>query len=163
METNPRWEVRITPTGDTPFGEARMEVTAYASDVCLGEVFVGVFKVAGLLSDPREARVRIPTVGEVQERARVAQVLQEHPAIKLFIRNGEQVWLSEGGLTEYLDETPGGFKPVQPGEPVEGTLTTVAKLLAACGWTDAGPAPAEVKRPCDYFLNEEALLAKIQA
>lgn len=160
MSDQPRWEIRITPADGAPFGNANINLFAHVDDVTLGEVAYSVLKVAGHLGDPREAQVRIPTTAEVQDRAFRAEILQKYPATRLFIRNGEQVWLSEEGLSAGVDTEP----PTDPGDGENDEyVVPLREELDRHNWTDAGSAPAEVKRPCDFFLDEGALLAKIRA
>lgn len=153
--SNPRWEIIITPAGE----ESTVTIRAYAEDVLVGELVQHVAKALVLLSQPAGLARRVLTVSEVSEMAARQKLLQEHPAERLFVKDGRQLWLSEEALETYLDRVDGGYKPTAPGEPVEGALTTLGSALGASGWTDAGRVPEGVSRACDYLQSAADVLA----
>lgn len=143
--SNPRWEIIITPAGE----ESTVTIRAYAEDVLVGELVQHVAKALVLLSQPAGLARRVLTVSEVSEMAARQKLLQEHPAERLFVKDGRQLWLSEEALetvirTEVSECT---------------TVATLAERLGASGWTDAGRVPEGVSRACDYFQSAEDVLA----
>jgi hypothetical protein len=123
----PRYQATLTPRVD---GEVDIALAVHAPDVTHAELVHGLLKVALLLA--AQPGNRFPTVEEQTERERRAQVLREHPATRLYVREGAQLWLGDVGR-----EACGFF-------------------LVGVGWLDAGPVPAGITRPCDWALEPEA-------
>lgn len=142
-----RWKLEITPVGE----ECRVVITAYAGDVSAAEVAHFVAKAVVLFSSPSEVRKRIPTEQEVMAQRERQLLLQAHPAVRLFVRDGRQVWLGEEAL-----------RAVTRTEESEcTTIATLSERLLSAGWTDAGPAPEGVTRVCDYASDPAGLLASL--
>jgi hypothetical protein len=142
-----RWKVTITPEN----GEARISVTAYEGNVTAGEIAHYLAKGVVLLSDPAEAPKLIPTEAEVQEHVRQQGLLRDHPAERLFVKDGKQLWLGEEALTLDIRTEASECTTIMP----------LQERLLLAGWTDAGPVPEGVVRVCDYAKDPESFLESL--
>lgn len=157
MSDLPRFEILIQPEGD----EFSVAIKAHAPNVVVSELVQAVLRAALLLSTPGQTERRWPTVDEVMAREARFQLLQSNPATRLFVRGGDSLWLSERALNSYFVTVSGALTSVEPGEPVEGDLVTLDKLLDYHGWISAGPSPADVNRACDYLTDPQSVLSRI--
>ncbi len=123
----PRWKMTITPNGQ----EARVEIVSQAEDVTFAEVAFFVSKVTTTFI--ANGGSRLPTEREVIAQQKKNEIAQQHPAVRLFARDGEQLWLGAAAVESHHDD------------------------IKAAGWIDAGPAPEGVTRPCAYALDPEGV------
>lgn len=153
MSDLPRFKITIHPEG----GQVSLSISAHASDVIVAEMVHYVAMALELLSRPENAGKRWPTVEEVKAAAEEQRLLEAYPAERLYVKSGQQLWLSNAALE--AGEGPVRGSPGQNEGLEEGDLRPLRELLADAGWTNAGPVPAGVKRVCDYAADPEGVLA----
>lgn len=130
----PRWRVTIVPAAN---GEALLEAEVYADGVTWGELTHIISKV--LPHTSKNPTGRLPTKTELEaqrsaelETQRETEWAKEHPATRLLVKDGEELWL-------------GADSP--------------ADTLIALGWTGIA-APKGVARGCEYARDPEAFRTK---
>lgn len=129
-ETLPRWELKIRPIAN---GEGHMQIEVNAGDVLCAEIAFVLSKVTTKFIQTYGQR--IPTQDEVVAQQAADALLAEHPAIRLFVRNGKKLWLGKAGLIEMAD------------------------AIIGSNWIDAGEVPEGVKKGCDFARDPEGVKA----
>ena len=123
----PRWKMTVTPNGR----EAHIEVMVSAEDVTGAEIAFFTSKVVTEFIS--RAGSRLPTEHEMRAQQRASQVAKDAPAVRVFARDGRQLWLGTAAVEGHRND------------------------LKAAGWVDAGAPPEGVVRACDYALDPEGV------
>jgi hypothetical protein len=120
----PRFVAHITPEG--------LSLEVHADDVNAAEVIHHLVAVlARLTASPGQV---FPTVTALKAQRQNAAHAKEHPATKLLVKEGRQLWLGDGA-------------------------SAVLPRLALLGWIDAGAVPPGVQRGCEWALDQAAFEA----
>ena len=123
IETKPRWEIlNLRPTEDRK--EALFGMNVHAPDVQAWELVYALSRVLTHFAATPGARLQ--TVEEREAMQAEAAGIAAHPATRLLVKSGKQLWLGEGAPVERLVEA---------------------------GWVDAGPVPEVVRRACDWATD----------
>ncbi len=130
-EKLPRWSVDIVPVEN---GEAVMNMKIHAEDVLAAEVAFYLSKLVTKLVQIYGQR--LPTETEQAARQREHALQKEHPATKLYVREGTQTWIGDAA-------PEGGLK--------------------AAGWMFAGPVPEGVRRTCEWARDPQAFEERFPA
>lgn len=132
----PRWVIGHVSPG--PDGKARVAIVATTGGVSWAEV--GHFLARELLSECfRRTQMGdglVPTRQQVETEQRAALLLEQAPAVRIYARAGEVIWLGSVALA------------------------AVGENLVYLGWTDVGAVPGDVRKACMRAQDEAGFDAK---
>ncbi len=129
----PRWYIgHVSPLAN---GESRLAIVATVPGVTFAEV--AWFLCRALIPDLiRRGGAFLPTREQVESERSAAALLESSPAVRIYARNGETVWI--GHVAEQA----------------------IGPALLAYGFTAIGPVPGDVKKVCDRAAAEAAFDAR---
>lgn len=125
----PRWTIgHISRDAN---GGARIGIVASVPGVSFLEVawFVAREVVGGLIQRGANGET-VPTRQQVEETQQRALLLEQSPAVRIFARGAQTVWVGDVALG------------------------AIGDALRHFGWTDVGPVPADVRKACQRAQDE---------